>query len=122
LLPVELAIEHVRAIAEQVTAAGGHAKTTVDLEAQTVTAPDGQVFAFRTPPLLRQMMLEGLDEIELTLSRGDEIAAFRDRDGRKRPWATGSADRALAGGGPGGETSALTDWIQYAKSTSTTER
>jgi 3-isopropylmalate/(R)-2-methylmalate dehydratase small subunit len=60
---------------------------TVDLEAQTVTAPDGKVFSFRSPPLLRRMLLEGLDEIALTLSRGHEIGRFREADRNRRPWA-----------------------------------
>jgi 3-isopropylmalate/(R)-2-methylmalate dehydratase small subunit len=87
LLPVELEIEHVKAIAAQVTASGGQAQVTVDLDSQTVTAPDGKVLPFRAPPLLRRMLLEGLDEIALTLSRGSEIGTYRDVDRRKRPWA-----------------------------------
>jgi 3-isopropylmalate/(R)-2-methylmalate dehydratase small subunit len=86
LLPVELDIAHVKTIAEQMTAARGDRTITVDLESQTVTAPDGKVFSFRSPPLLRRMLLEGLDEIALTLSRGREISAFRDVDRQKRPW------------------------------------
>lgn len=87
LLPVELDIVHVKAIADQMTASGGKAQVTVDLETQTVTAPDGRVLPFRSPPLMRRMLLEGLDEIALTLSRGPEIGTFRDADRGKRPWA-----------------------------------
>ena len=87
LVPVELDIAHVEAMAAQMTEAGGHKTVTVDLAQQTVTAPDGQVFSFPAPPLLRRMLLEGLDEIALTLARGSEIGAFRDTDRRKRPWA-----------------------------------
>jgi hypothetical protein len=36
---------------------------------------------------MRRMLLEGLDEIALTLSRGAEIGSFRAADNRKRPWA-----------------------------------
>ena len=86
LLPVELPIEQVRVLAEQMEAAGGSAQVAVDLEAQTVTAPRGQVFPFHAPPELRRMLLEGLDEIGLTLSRAAEIAAFRTADSAKRPW------------------------------------
>ncbi len=87
LLPVELDIAHVQTIAAQMTEAGGHRTVTVDLAEQTVTAPGGQVFAFRAPPLLRRMLIEGLDEIALTLTRGSEIGVFREADRRKRPWA-----------------------------------
>jgi len=86
LLPVELPIEQVRVLAEQMEAAGGSAQVAVDLEAQTVTAPRGQVFPFHAPPERRRMLLEGLDEVGLTLSRAAEIAAFRTADSAKRPW------------------------------------
>jgi 3-isopropylmalate/(R)-2-methylmalate dehydratase small subunit len=87
LLPVELPIEQVREIAGQMEAAEGNAQVTVDLEQERVTAPDGQIFAFRTPAVLRQMLLNGVDEIDLTLSRAAEISAFRETDRAKRPWA-----------------------------------
>ena len=87
IVPVELPIEDVRAIASEVEAAGGNASVTVDLEAQTVTAPGGTVLRFTAPGTLRQMLLQGVDEIELTLSRGREIEAYRERDRERRPWA-----------------------------------
>jgi 3-isopropylmalate/(R)-2-methylmalate dehydratase small subunit len=87
LLPVELPIEQVRLLAAQMEASRGNARVTVDLEAQTVTAPHGEVFAFKTPALMRHMLLEGLDEIALTLSRSQEITRFREEDAAKRPWA-----------------------------------
>ncbi|HMS78848.1 MAG TPA: 3-isopropylmalate dehydratase small subunit [Burkholderiaceae bacterium] len=87
LLPVELPIEQVRVLAAQMEAAGGRAEVEVDLEAQTVTAPDGTRFAFESPPVLRQMLLQGVDEIGLTLSRAAQIDAWRERDRQRRPWA-----------------------------------
>ena len=87
LLPVELPIGQVRAIADQMEAADGHAEVEVDLAAQTVTAPDGTRFDFRTPPVLRDMLLQGVDEIALTLSRTPQIDAYRPRDRLRRPWA-----------------------------------
>ena len=87
LLPVELPIEQIREIAGQMEAAQGQAQVTVDLEAETVTAPEGQVFSFKAPAVLRDMLLRGVDEIDLTLSRVGEIAAFRAKDQARRPWA-----------------------------------
>jgi len=87
LLPVELAIEHVSELARQMEAAKGHAEVTVDLREETVTAPDGTQFSFRAPRVLRQMLLDGVDEIGVTLSRSAEIEAFRARDRVERPWA-----------------------------------
>ena len=87
LLPVELPIEQIRIIATQMEESRGNARVTVDLENETVTAPHGEVFAFKTPALMRRMLLEGLDEIALTLSRSQEIETFRAADAAKRPWA-----------------------------------
>lgn len=79
ILPIEVDIENVRSIAGQMTAAQGHAKVMVDLETQTVTAPDGSSFAFSTPPTLRDMLLSGANEIDVTLGRADTIDTFRMR-------------------------------------------
>jgi 3-isopropylmalate/(R)-2-methylmalate dehydratase small subunit len=87
IVPVELPIEQVRRIVEQVEASGGRGEVTVDLEAQIVTAPDGSVFPFMAPATLREMLLEGMDEIALTLSRKGEIEAYRAKDRARRPWA-----------------------------------
>jgi 3-isopropylmalate/(R)-2-methylmalate dehydratase small subunit len=87
LLPAELPIEQVRLIAEQMEESCGNARVTVDLENQTVTAPHGQVFAFKTPALLRRMLLDGLDEIAVTLTMSKQIETYRSADAAKRPWA-----------------------------------
>ena len=87
LLPVELPIEAVEEIARQMEAGSGRAEATVDLETETVTASDGKTFAFKTPPALRRMLLEGLDEIGVTLSKSPDILAFRQCDRGRRPWA-----------------------------------
>ena len=87
IVPVELPIEDVRAIAREVEASAGEGKVTVDLEAQVVTSPSGHRYVFTAPGTLRDMLLQGVDEIELTLSRGREIDAFRERDRGRRPWA-----------------------------------
>jgi 3-isopropylmalate/(R)-2-methylmalate dehydratase small subunit len=87
VLPVELPIGEVRLLAEQMEASRGNGRVTIDLEAQTVTAPQGETFAFRTPTLLRRMLLEGLDEIALTLAMRPQIDSFRAADAGKRPWA-----------------------------------
>jgi 3-isopropylmalate/(R)-2-methylmalate dehydratase small subunit len=91
LLPIEMPIEVIRAIAAQMEAAQGNARVTVNLEDQTVTAPDGTKTSFKTPAVLRDMLLLGADEIDVTLCRSGETAAFRARDRAKRPWAYGAA-------------------------------
>jgi 3-isopropylmalate/(R)-2-methylmalate dehydratase small subunit len=86
IAPIELPIESVRQIAEAVEASAGELPVTVDLEAQMVCAGT-LLFAFESPPILRQMLLEGCDEIGLTLARRSELESFRARDRLHRPWA-----------------------------------
>ncbi|MGE0797398.1 MAG: 3-isopropylmalate dehydratase small subunit [Lautropia sp.] len=86
LLPVELPIESIRTLAGQMEAAGGNASVAVDLEAERVTAPDGRTFAFTTPKRLREMLLQGLDEIEYTLSQRAALDAYWRADEARRPW------------------------------------
>ena len=87
VLPVILPIETVNGLAQQVASSHGTASIEVDLEHERVTAPDGLTFAFATPKKLRDMLLNGLDEIDLTMQLNDSIARFRATDREKRPWA-----------------------------------
>ncbi|WP_043365780.1 3-isopropylmalate dehydratase small subunit [Belnapia sp. F-4-1] len=82
LLPVVLPAEAVAALIGQIEAAPG-AEVTVDLRTLEVTFPDGSVHGFEVDPFARHCLLEGLDEIGLTLSLEDEIAAFERRYGRE---------------------------------------
>ena len=61
----------------------------VDLEQQTVTRPDGEVLHFDVEPFRKQCMLEGLDEIGLTLQRRKDIEAYEERRRREAPWLFG---------------------------------
>ena len=78
LLPVILPPEIVADLRRQLHANPG-ASITVDLESQTVTAPDGQTHRFNVDAFRKQALLSGQDEIALTLSYEREIAAFEAR-------------------------------------------
>lgn len=88
LLPVMLPIEQVRQLADAVQQSDGRAPVAVDLHHQTVTlAQAGLAFAFSAPETLRQMLLQGVDEIDMTLTRRAQIDAWRASDRQRRPWA-----------------------------------
>jgi 3-isopropylmalate/(R)-2-methylmalate dehydratase small subunit len=87
IVPVELPIETIRAIRDEVEATGGHGLVTVDLEKLTVNTLGGQSYFFEAPQTLRQMLLEGMDEIAHTLAKKATLDAFRLRDRQLRPWA-----------------------------------
>ncbi|NND55598.1 MAG: 3-isopropylmalate dehydratase small subunit [Gammaproteobacteria bacterium] len=86
ILPVVLANDVVENLAAQVESDPANNQITVDLTNCTVTAPDGGQHAFEIAPADREMLLEGLDAIAVTMRRDDEILAFQGTDRLKRPW------------------------------------
>ncbi len=62
----------------------------VDLDAQTVTAPDGAAHRFDIDPFRKQMLLTGRDEIAVTLGHEGAIRAFEERHRREMPWVVPS--------------------------------
>ena len=59
---------------------------TIDLERQLIAAPSGARVAFKVDAAKRRALLEGLEEIQMTLAREVEIADFQADDRRRRPW------------------------------------
>ena len=64
----------------------GLSEVTVDLEAQAIRAGD-LALAFAIDPVWRTKLLNGWDDLDLTLSHAEAIAGFAARDARERPWA-----------------------------------
>ncbi|TXS92001.1 3-isopropylmalate dehydratase small subunit [Parahaliea maris] len=86
ILPIVLPETVVQSLATQVAADPQSQRLTIDLQQQSVIDPQGTAHAFDIAPSSRQMLLEGLDQIGLTLNRLDRIEAF-ERDFReRRPW------------------------------------
>ena len=84
LLPIALARDQVRALMGE--AKGGNHVFGVDLEAQTVTAPSGAVFAFEIDPGRKEKLLKGLDAIGETLQAVGDIADYEARRAASQPW------------------------------------
>ena len=59
---------------------------TVDLEKQEVHAPNGVVYPFELDPFLKECLLEGLDDIGLTMQRGETIGGFEGGQRQQQPW------------------------------------
>ena len=66
---------------------GANARQTIDLEAQTVTTSDGQVFGFEVDSHRKHCLINGLDDIGLTLEKAVAIDSFEQRAAALRPWA-----------------------------------
>lgn len=86
IVPVALPDPVVENLARQVEAAPEKNLLTVDLMACEVTAPNGDRHPFTMAEADREMLLEGLDAIAMTLKRGGAIDAFEAADRSRRPW------------------------------------
>ena len=85
ILPVTLPqgdVDKLMADAER----GANATVTVDLENQVITGPDGGSIAFDIDPFRKHCLLNGLDDIGLTLQKADAITAFEDNRGLSQSW------------------------------------
>jgi 3-isopropylmalate/(R)-2-methylmalate dehydratase small subunit len=65
---------------------GANAVLTVDLESQTISRPDGEKIPFQIDPFRKHCMINGLDDIGLTLQKGDAIDSYEDRLKLSQPW------------------------------------
>jgi 3-isopropylmalate/(R)-2-methylmalate dehydratase small subunit len=86
ILPIVVDSKIVDGLAAEVELSQGAGRISVDLEEQTITSPSGQRHSFEIDPRRRAGLLEGLDEIALTLRRDQEIRAFQASDRTERPW------------------------------------
>ncbi|GFE64649.1 3-isopropylmalate dehydratase small subunit [Litoreibacter roseus] len=85
ILPIALPQEQVDVLMKDAEK-GANARMTVDLEAQTVTTSDGEVFNFEVDAFKKHCLLEGLDDIGLTLGKADAIKKFEASASTARPW------------------------------------
>ncbi len=86
VLPIVLAGDAAEAFIERVVAVNGAAPFTVDLVTQRISGPGGADIAFDITPADRMRLLEGLDDIGLTLKHMQEIANWEQRAAAAQPW------------------------------------
>jgi 3-isopropylmalate/(R)-2-methylmalate dehydratase small subunit len=65
---------------------GSNARLTVDLEAQEIRRPDGEVVRFEVDEFKKHCLLNGLDDIGLTMEKAPAIESYENRLGQQRPW------------------------------------
>ncbi len=92
LLPVVLRPEDADAFIARVVAVNGAEPFTVDLVRQTISGPDGGDITFDIPAADRMRLLEGLDDIGLTLKHTDEIKVWEQRMAAAQPWLQSARD------------------------------
>ena len=85
LLLIRLDAKTVDRLFKEVNSTPGY-RLVVDLEQQSVTTPGGEVFKFEIDPSRKHSLLNGLDEIGLTLEHADAIKAFETKRRSEQPW------------------------------------
>jgi len=85
LLPIILPEDVVDGLFKAVDASEGY-KLTVDLDKQVILTPDGQDIAFDVDPFRKHCLLNGLDDIGLTLQDADDIRAYEEKRQQQAPW------------------------------------
>ena len=91
LLPIELPAAEADAFEARVVAVDGAAAFTVDLTAQRISGPQTDI-RFEIAPADRMRLLEGLDDIGMTLKHAGEIAAWEQRTRGTQPWQQTAID------------------------------
>ena len=85
VLPITVSPEDLEKLMDDAER-GANAVVTVDLEAQEIRGPDGGTVGFEIDPFRRQCLLEGLDDIGLTLKKDASIGSFEKHAADERPW------------------------------------
>ena len=85
ILPIVLDEVKVDQLFKEVEASEGY-QLTVDLEAQTITTPSGEVINFDVDSFRKHCLIHGLDDIGLTLQHVDHIKAYEERRKQEAPW------------------------------------
>jgi len=85
ILPIILDAAIVDRLFRETAASEGYA-LAIDLEQQTVTTPSGEAFAFEVDAFRKHCLLNGLDDIGLTLQQADDIRAYEAKRKQEAPW------------------------------------
>jgi 3-isopropylmalate/(R)-2-methylmalate dehydratase small subunit len=89
LLPIILSAEIVEQLFQEMYATEGY-ELDIDLDAQTVTTPGGESFGFEVDEFRKHCLLNGLDDIGLTLQEADAIRDYEARRKQQAPWLFGA--------------------------------
>ena len=86
ILPITVSPEDLEKLMDDASR-GSNATVSVDLEAKEIRGPDGGVVKFDLDDFKRHCLLNGLDDIGLTMEKAGAIASFEKKNAAERPWA-----------------------------------
>ena len=85
VLPIKVSPEDLEKLMDDASR-GSNSTLTIDLESQEIRGPDGGVVKFDLDPFRKHCMLNGLDDIGLTMAKEKGITSYEDKVGHSRPW------------------------------------
>ena len=85
ILPIKVAPDELRKLMDDAER-GANATLSVDLENQEITGPDGGKIKFDLDPFKKHCLLNGLDDIGLTMKKAEKIDSYEDKQKAAQPW------------------------------------
>ena len=85
ILPIKVSREDLEKLFDD-AGRGANATLSIDLEKQEIRGPDGGMVKFEIDPFRKHCLLNGLDDVGLTMVKKDKIRAFEDKVQAARPW------------------------------------
>ena len=85
ILPIKVSPEDLEKLMDD-AGRGANARLTIDLEAQEIRGPDGGVVKFDLDPFRKHCLMNGLDNIGLTLEKEKSISSYESKLAQERPW------------------------------------
>jgi 3-isopropylmalate/(R)-2-methylmalate dehydratase small subunit len=89
ILPIKLPKEDIDKLMEDAER-GSNATVTIDLENQEITGPDGGTIKFDLHPFLKECLINGLDDIALTMKKAEKIDSYEAKQQAAQPWLSAS--------------------------------
>jgi 3-isopropylmalate/(R)-2-methylmalate dehydratase small subunit len=86
VLPIRVTPEQLELLLDDAER-GANARISIDLEAQEIRGPDGGMIHFEIDPFRKHCLINGLDDIGLTMEKEASIAGFEQKNAAERPWA-----------------------------------
>jgi len=90
ILPIKVTKEQLDDLMDDAER-GANATLSIDLESQTIQGPDGGEVKFEVDEFRKHLLLNGLDDIGLTLQKVDKVDSFEERQNANQPWLAGVA-------------------------------
>jgi 3-isopropylmalate/(R)-2-methylmalate dehydratase small subunit len=85
ILPIIVSAENLKKLMDDAER-GANATLTIDLPAQEIRGPDGGIIRFDIEPFRKHCLINGLDDIGLTMEKAADIATYEKRQSESRPW------------------------------------